>query len=63
MVTGTHMYAPPPGIHPRDYLLFSHMNDLAMNFGAGEGFLPQGAKGVLSAVGTGAGMLAGRVPT
>ena len=54
------MYAPPAGIHPRDYLLFSHMNDLAMNFGAGEGFLPQS---VLSAVGNGAGMLAGRVPT
>jgi hypothetical protein len=50
-------------MHPRDYHLFTQMNTLAMAEGAGEGFLPMGQRGVLSIMGAGARVVAGRIPT
>ncbi|ORX33969.1 hypothetical protein BD324DRAFT_643657 [Kockovaella imperatae] len=59
IVAGTQLFT-PAGMHSRDYLLFSQMNDLARSVGVGEGFLPVN---MLHAVGHGAGLLAGRVPS
>ncbi|WWC86793.1 uncharacterized protein L201_001672 [Kwoniella dendrophila CBS 6074] len=62
LVAGSHMYATPSGINPRDYHLFAQMNTLAGAAGVGEGFLPMGMLGVVE---QGARMIAGngRIPT
>ncbi|ORY24001.1 hypothetical protein BCR39DRAFT_548111 [Naematelia encephala] len=62
MVAGAHLYG-HSGIHPRDLQLFAQMNTLAQAHGVGEGFLPMSSRALLSAMGAGAGMVAGRVPT
>ena len=64
IIAGSHLFGAPSGLHPRDYHLFAQMNSLAYAAGTGEGFLPAGSRGLVSAVEAGAGMLAGRmVPT
>ncbi|WVQ69388.1 uncharacterized protein L199_007605 [Kwoniella botswanensis] len=62
LVAGSHIYATPSGINPRDYQLFAQMNTLAGAAGVGEGFLPMGMLGVVE---QGARMIAGngRIPT
>ncbi|WWC68057.1 uncharacterized protein I206_101976 [Kwoniella pini CBS 10737] len=62
LVTGSHIYSTPTGIHARDYQLFAQMNTLAGAAGVGEGFLPMGVLGVVE---QGARMIAGngRIPT
>jgi hypothetical protein len=62
LMAGSHFLNGWNGVHPRDAQLFHAFNTLAQSVGAGEGILPNSARGLAGVVGAGAGLI-GRVPT